>query len=261
MSHSTSRMASTSTTAAPSSAAIAWRRAGSTSQMVRRAPAWCSSRARCAPTWPTPWTATCRPFRSGLPKTWLAMASMPRRQPSAVNGDGSPEPPLSIEVPRTCLVVGAHDVHVGRRRARVLGRDVAAAEVIDEAAEGAEQRGALVGGPLGEIGGRHDDGLAAAVRQVARSPPCRPCPAPDGSRRRWRRLRSRRSGCACRRWPGPSRVEWMPTSARRPEGASMSEVQLAVAEVRERVEKVHEGLLQRRRGYNDERARRQRKCV
>ena len=86
---------------------------------------------------------------------------MPRRTPSAVNGDGSPEPPCDGSTPVTCLVMRADDLHVLEAGAAVLGGDVVAAEVLDELAERAEQRHAI------EALLRPDeDALAAAVREA-----------------------------------------------------------------------------------------------
>ena len=58
---------------------------------------------------------------------------------------------------------GADDVHVGDAGARVFGGDVAAAEVVDEVAEGREQRGALVGGHVAR---------SAGAMMTALPPPC-----------------------------------------------------------------------------------------
>ena len=86
---------------------------------------------------------------------------MPRRTPSAVNGDGSPEPPCATSTPVTCLVTRADDLHVLEAGAAVLGGDVVAAEVVDEATERAEERDAI------EVLLRaDDDALAAAVREA-----------------------------------------------------------------------------------------------
>jgi hypothetical protein len=54
MSHSASKMASFGTNSAEVALAIAAARRASMSATMRRAPFWCSSRARCEPTAPTP---------------------------------------------------------------------------------------------------------------------------------------------------------------------------------------------------------------
>ena len=133
---------------------------------------------------------------------------------------------------------GAHDVHVRRRRSRVFGRDVAAAEVVDEAAERAEERGALVGGPLAEIRRRHDDRLAAAVREArdrglvghslrqARD-------VVDGVRFRLVVADAR----AADGRPEPRRVDAHQRA--QPRGGVVSEMQLAVAQLGKGLENVH----------------------
>ena len=88
---------------------------------------------------------------------------MAQNTPQAVAGDGSPEPPSSWLVPVTYRVVDAQEVHVGLRRADVLGREVAAAEAVDEPAVGVEQR---VGPERGRVADDH--GLAAALVVAAR---------------------------------------------------------------------------------------------
>ena len=78
-----------------------------------------------------------------MPSLNFTHASMPRRTPSAVNGDGSPEPPCDGSTPVHVLGQRADDLHVLEAGAAVLGGDVVAAEVLDEAAERAEQRDAI----------------------------------------------------------------------------------------------------------------------
>ena len=155
----------------------------------------------------------------------------------------------------------AYDVHVARRRARVLGGDVAPAQVVDEGAERAEQRGALVGRPLLQIGRRHDHRLAAAVRQlgdgglvghdlreardvvdgVGLALVITDAAAADG-------------GTEPRRMNADQRTQ--------PGGRVVTEVQLAVAQPRKRLENIHvTASFERPLGYNDLGSRRQRKCV
>ena len=59
------------------------------------------------------------------------------------------------------LGLRAHHLHVRDRRAAVLGGDVAAAEIVHEAAEGLEQRLAIE-----RSGRQHDHRLAAPVLQA-----------------------------------------------------------------------------------------------
>src|ERR1700719_4664747 len=100
--------------------------------------------------------ATVRSFRSGRPSLNLTAALIPRQTPSAVFGPGSPPgAPGARDMARRAR----HARHVGHRRADVLGRDVASAERVDEAAEGFEQLRRLRLARLAD-----DDGLAAAER-------------------------------------------------------------------------------------------------
>ncbi len=83
---------------------------------------------------------------------------MPRRTPSAVNGDGSPEPPCDGSMPVTCLVWPADDLHVLEAGAAVLGGDVVAAQVVDEPPNARNSADAVE-----VLLGPDDDALAAAV--------------------------------------------------------------------------------------------------
>ena len=87
-------------------------------------------------------------------------ARIPQKTPHAVIGEGSPEPPFSTGRPVMWRVSRGDDLGVGGRRADVLGRQVAAAERLDEPPQRPEQELALL---RPRIADHH--GLAAAERQ------------------------------------------------------------------------------------------------
>ena len=76
----------------------------SMSATISRAPARASRFASFEPTRPTPTTATVRPFNSGEPKRLAQQARIAASTPWAVNGLGSPLPPLERASPATCFV-------------------------------------------------------------------------------------------------------------------------------------------------------------
>ena len=59
---------------------------------------------------PSPTTATVRPFSDAVPNASAHETSIATCTPSAVHGDGSPEPPLRRERPLTCEVCPAMTV-------------------------------------------------------------------------------------------------------------------------------------------------------
>ena len=74
-----------------------------TSFAPRRATSFASRR----PTLPRPTTATVRPFSEVSPNARSQLASTAAWTPSAVYGDGSPEPPRDCARPLTCFVASA----------------------------------------------------------------------------------------------------------------------------------------------------------
>ena len=95
---------------------------------------------------------------SSEPQRSFADAWIARNTPCAVTGDGSPDRPAR---PRDVVGLHVDEVHVRRARADVFGRDVAAAEALDEAAVRAEDHLAI-----GRLVVADDDRLAAAEVQA-----------------------------------------------------------------------------------------------
>ena len=139
-------------------------------------------RATREPTCPRPITHDARPLSDASRTRAHSTARIAVSTPSAVNGLGSPEPPLpageSGDVPRP---LGDH-VHVAARGADVLGGDVVAVQRVDRVGE-IEQR--VVAAPRRQVvpGSDHDHALAAAERRGRRPPPCRSSLATAGARR------------------------------------------------------------------------------
>ncbi len=77
------------------------------SETMSATPARARRLASRDPTRPTPTTATLRPLRSALPKRRSQHARIAASTPWAVNGLGSPLPPLERERPVTWLVPSA----------------------------------------------------------------------------------------------------------------------------------------------------------
>ena len=100
------------------------------SATATRAPASASSRARCEPTWPTPSTTTRLPASARVAVELLEHRSHRlhhavgghRRRVARAAGPLEPGDPAGLR---------RDDLHVARRRSDVLGRDVAAAELVD----------------------------------------------------------------------------------------------------------------------------------
>ena len=86
---------------------------------------------------------------------------MPWKTPNAVSTEESPAPPFGTVRPVTCPALPGDDVHVLAVGADVARGDVPAAQRLDEAAVGAQQRLGLQRGGVAD-----DDGLAAAVVQA-----------------------------------------------------------------------------------------------
>ena len=118
------------------------------------------------------------PRRSSPSPASAAAARIPQKTPHAVIGEGSPEPPRLDRQAGDVVGLERDDLGVGGARADVLGRQVAAAERVDEPAQRPEQERRLVG---------------ARDRPARRS-----CRRPGRARRR-RSCRSSRARAAGRR--------------------------------------------------------------
>ena len=105
-------------------------------------------------------------------------ARMPARTPTAVVGDGSPEPPSATLTPVTHGRLERDPVHVPLRRADVFGGDVAAAELVDRPTQRPQRR--LVPRPVRDRASRRP------CRRPGRGPPRPPSassPRSGGARR------------------------------------------------------------------------------
>ncbi len=130
------------------------------------------------PTWPTPWTGV-----AVLADVFVAELDLQRGHEAlqgAVGGERRGIAGAAVDLVHAGdeLGLAEHVFHVVDVDADVLGGDVAAAERIDEAAEGAEQRLGLVLGRIAD-----DDRLAAAEVQARPRPPCRSCRGTGAARR------------------------------------------------------------------------------
>ncbi len=101
MSHGVANATSGATASTPRAWTNASARVVKTSDTVTRAPSSTSMRARCAPTWPTPWTTTWRSRSVGSPSSSAMVARIAHFTPYAVTGEGSPEPPCASSTPVT----------------------------------------------------------------------------------------------------------------------------------------------------------------
>ena len=137
-------------------ATVAW----STSDTRTTAPASTSCRTSGRPTFPSPSTTIRRPARSpgpAPPSRWPRVARIATTTPAAVSALGSPAPPPSSRSSHDVGRLRADEVHVGGRRADVLGGDVAPVELLHQPPEREHHR-------LGPVERRiaDDDRLAAA---------------------------------------------------------------------------------------------------
>ena len=147
------------------------RRATAPGRSRRRArPRRRASPASGAPTLPRPITPTRRPARSASPSSASSAARIAPSTVRAVSGDGSPPSPSRARAADDVARVLGEQVHVGGRRADVLGGDVGAAER-------ARPRAANAREPRGPAGRRRPSSSITAL------PPPRSSPAADGLQR------------------------------------------------------------------------------
>ena len=139
-SQATSKTSSGPTASAPSSSTARVTRSGCTSVTTSARACFDSVLGEAEPDVPRPWTAT-RPAGELVAAGRLEQRGAEAEE-AAERGRtarGLPPPPSSTVRPVTCCVVAAHGAEVGDADVDVLGGDVRAVEVRDEAAHRLEE--------------------------------------------------------------------------------------------------------------------------